>query len=661
MKFQLLKLIIWPKSEVFEPKIIQFEPGKVNVITGASRTGKSAIIPIIDYCLASSDCFIPIDTIRDYVSWYGVVFQTEIDQILISRRVPNGNKVSNDFYLSRGVFISIPPTVKEPNENADGIKNILNTIAYVPYFGLGGLENENESYQARLGFRDLMALVFQNQDIVANQNILFYKTHAHEHRERLRNWFPFILGAENVEILATRQRLQTIEKKLKQLRKEYEKVNTVSASWMSNMLGHLKVANEYGILEEEVSGETKPDDLLTIAKQLLENIPEYTKTKFDNIEMANEEIAELEIEEERISIQIGATKKRLNDVKRLKSGLVDYGISQSKRADRLNISQWLENIASETFECPTCGSSEHPKKTNELSKVLTAFKKVEAQSRKIVEVPTSFAREEERIKLELQKLLDEKERCQERFDLMIARDDIAQGEFQCKKSMFLFLGHLQASMETFEKLIDGGNLKNKIFELEKEYNDLIKLADRGGVEKRINKAVAIISQGILNHLDTLDVEDKYRRVAPKFSIKDLNISVLSNEGNWHFLSEVGSASNWVSFHIALMCSLQEYFLDLDSSCVPNFVILDQPSQVYFPKLKRSDKNNEYDPQFENEDINAVKGMFETLAKSVSAQKGHWQCIILDHADSSIYGNIEGIYEVVEWRNGDKLIPEEWYM
>lgn len=109
MKFQILKLIIWPKSQGFAPQIVPFELGKVNVITGASRTGKSAIIPIIDYCLASSDCFIPIDTIRDYVSWYGVLIQTEHEQVLISRKVPNGNRVSNEFYLSRGSVVSIPP------------------------------------------------------------------------------------------------------------------------------------------------------------------------------------------------------------------------------------------------------------------------------------------------------------------------------------------------------------------------------------------------------------------------------------------------------------------------------------------------------------------------------------------------------------------------
>lgn len=135
MKFQFTKLIIWPKSKEFPPRAVDFEPGKVNVITGASRTGKSAIIPIIDYCLASSDCFIPIDIIRDYASWYGIVFQTDTEQILISREVPYGNKVSNNFYILRGAIISIPPAIEEANEKTEGVKLILNAISYVPYDG----------------------------------------------------------------------------------------------------------------------------------------------------------------------------------------------------------------------------------------------------------------------------------------------------------------------------------------------------------------------------------------------------------------------------------------------------------------------------------------------------------------------------------------------
>lgn len=138
------------------------------------------------------------------------------------------------------------------------------------------------------------------------------------------------------------------------------------------------------------------------------------------------------------------------------------------------------------------------------------------------------------------------------------------------------------------------------------------------------------------------------------------IDASSSGGDWHYLSEVGSASNWVSFHLALMCSLQSYFLKQKISHVPSFVIFDQPSQVYFPKIKRGTEDMETDRQYDDEDIFAVKSMFKTIADSVLSQDGGWQSIILDHAGDDIYGEIEGVYEVDVWRNGKKLIPEEWY-
>lgn len=668
MKFQLLKLVVWPVSVEFEPRIVEFKPGVVNVITGSSRTGKSAIIPIIDYCLASSDCYIPIDTIRDHASWYGIVFETENEQILICRKVPQGNKGSNDFFISRGQIVSIPGIISNSNENQDGIKSILNTISFVPSFGLE--ENEDsKGYKARLGFRDLMALVFQTQDIVANQNILFYKTHAHEHRERLRNWFPYILGAEDISILIARQRLQTIEKRLSQLKKEFDKAKLISTTWMANMQGHLWVAKEYGLLDEEISKDTSPDELLSIAKNILENIPEYSQTKFDDIEKVNTEIALVEKEDERLSSMIGLAKKRLNDIKSLKSGLVEYSGAVKKRVDRLQISQWIKNVAVEGQGCPACGNANHPNSKIEIEKISLAFKKFEEESKNVAQIPTSFSREEERINHELTTLLEQKKGFQERFDFLLAGDKKAQEDFQRKKNMFFFLGHLKASTETFERLADGGDLSKEIETLEKEYSDLLAITDYTGVQKRTDAALLKISQGILNHLKTLDVENKYRQIAPRFTIKDLNIAVLSNDDHWHFLAEVGSASNWVSFHIALMCSLQEYFISQSASSVPGFVIFDQPSQVYFPKLKKTkmitegeEKEEVVDPQYEDEeDVEAVKSMFKTISDSIISKKGAWQSIILDHADDSIYGEIEGVHEVQNWRNGNKLIPEEWYL
>lgn len=660
MYFQILQLIVWPKSTAFPPRIVQFELGKLNVITGSSRSGKSAIIPIIDYCLASSDCSIPIDTIRDHASWYGVVFQTEFEQLLICREVPQGNKSSNNFYLSRGKTVSVPPHIAEANETTDGIKTILNTLSSVPYFSLDDGEDK-KGYNARLSFRDLMALVFQNQDIVANQNIIFYKTHAHEHRERLRNWFPFILGAETIETLIARQRLQVVEKRLNQLRREYDKAKAVSSSWVANLLGHLKVAKEYGLLENDFTATTDAEELVSAAKNIIANIPDHSNTTVENIKYANSELIQLEAQEARLSNEIGILKKRMSDINRLKSGLVEYGDLVKRRVERLHISQWLEDIATGTDSCPACGSTEHPNSRSELAKVSQAFKKYEEESKSVAEVPTSFSREEERTASEMEALIEQKKATQKQFDFLVSKDKKSQEEFQQRKNMFLFLGHMKASMETFETLVDGGELQKEIELLETEHKALITACDSHGLQRRVDVATSKIAQGMLNHLMTLDVEDKYRRIAPKFDVKDLNISVLSNDEHWHFLAEVGSASNWVSFHIALMCSLQEYFLDKKTSCVPSFVIFDQPSQVYFPKIKRVLQESELDMKnYDNEDVNAVKSIFETIVKSILAKNGAWQSIILDHADDDVYGLIDGVFEVDVWRNGKKLIPVEWY-
>lgn len=80
---------------------MKFEPDKINIITGASRTGKSAIIPIIDYCLGSGKCTIPVDTIRNACAWFGVLFNLENEQLLLCRREPGNQMATGDMFILR--------------------------------------------------------------------------------------------------------------------------------------------------------------------------------------------------------------------------------------------------------------------------------------------------------------------------------------------------------------------------------------------------------------------------------------------------------------------------------------------------------------------------------------------------------------------------------
>jgi hypothetical protein len=658
MIFQILKLIIWPKNRIFAPQVITFKPGKVNVITGGSRTGKSAIIPIIDYCLASSDCHIPIDTIRDHSEWFGLLFETETEQVLIARRGPEGRASSDTFYLAQGVDLNVPSFINGPNQKTDSIKHLLNSISATPYFRLGGFD-DLRPYQERLSFRDLMALVFQSQEVVANQNILFYKTHAHEHRERLKNWLPYILGAEDLDVLAARQRLSHVQSRLAQLRRDFDKVKRVSDSWLANIIGHLEIARKYGLVGADVVLPSDPHGMIEMVKLILESPPEIPPSTGKHIERSNQELLLLEKQDDDLSHEISIFRRRLEEIGRLRSSLLGYGASARRRADRLHISQWLGDVAKIHQECPLCGGADHKKASAEVEKIALAFRQVEHEVSKTREIPTSFEREELTLKRQLEEALSQRKNLSSRLDRTLARDRAAKEQFDQRKSMYFFLGHLKASLETFQRLAAGGNFSEEIIKLEREEELLSKLVDPSGVQRRLQAALKVIAQKALTRLQTLDAEEKYKKIPPEFSVKDLSLKVQSNDGYWHFLAEVGSASNWLSFHIAFICALHEYFGEMPNCCVPSFAVFDQPSQVYFPKTARIIGENDMS-KYNDEDVTAVVGIFKTLANSVREQKGRWQCIVLDHARNEIYQDIPEVYEVDVWRDGKKLIPVEWY-
>jgi DNA repair ATPase RecN len=64
---------------------VEFAEG-VNVITGKSSTGKSAIIEIFDYCLGSSDFTVPEGVITSAAALFFVVLAMDNSHLVLARR-----------------------------------------------------------------------------------------------------------------------------------------------------------------------------------------------------------------------------------------------------------------------------------------------------------------------------------------------------------------------------------------------------------------------------------------------------------------------------------------------------------------------------------------------------------------------------------------------
>lgn len=96
-------------SHTGEQRELTFKSGGLNIITGDSKTGKSAIIDIIDYCLGRSSCNVAEGVIRRSVAWFAVRLLNGDDELFVARKNPGpGTDTGGDIYVRRGSFDTVP-------------------------------------------------------------------------------------------------------------------------------------------------------------------------------------------------------------------------------------------------------------------------------------------------------------------------------------------------------------------------------------------------------------------------------------------------------------------------------------------------------------------------------------------------------------------------
>lgn len=138
----------------------------------------------------------------------------------------------------------------------------------------------------------------------------------------------------------------------------------------------------------------------------------------------------------------------------------------------------------------------------------------------------------------------------------------------------------------------------------------------------------------------------------KFDIKKLTLFIISAERKIPF-NQTGSGENWVAYHLLIHFALHKYFVT-NKRPVPNFLILDQLSQAYFPPEKDLKGTGEIE---QSEDDKAIKRLFDFIFRRTEELQGGLQTIIIDHAKLHEEKFQRSIKE--EWRKGIKLVPIDW--
>lgn len=657
MYIQIREIVLWPKRNNLKPRRLKFEPEKLNVITGSSRSGKSAIIPIIDYCLGAAKCRIPVNTIRNSCEWFGVIIDTPTGEKLMARREPGSQKATGDMFIIEGGKIEIPNSIPEKNTNAYSVKRYLDELV-----GLTDLdfepEAESSAFMGRPSFRDLVAMIFQPQNIVANPDIFFYKTDTYKHRNKLINIFPYLLNAITPELMAKKHELSELRRILRRKNNELESVKKVSEKWLSEIRSKVSTGMELGLIDHHVGHEVSRAELIDLLKKVVSSSSAEIKVTELSVSNSVKELIELQKEESDVSMELSGQRKRLTEMTMLRETASEYKESLNLQRDRLQISKWLCKTHQENHDCPICGN-QISKTKEKLDTFINALKKVENEAGRVDTIPVAFDREYERVKVDIRNFVEKLKGVKIRIKALEQDSKEAKQRQYDSLKASRFIGNIEESLKIYERVGSDSELISEVNKIQSQVTNLEKELSKATVKAKVNRALAIISSNVNKLLPLLDIERPDDPV--ELIVEDLTIKVLGVNRD-DYLWEIGSGSNWLSYHVAMTLGLHQYFLELNHSPVPSFIVYDQPSQVYFPKrlVVKEDEEEDFDPTYSDEDIVAVRKIFNTMAKTIEKNDGSLQIITLDHASDEIWGEIKGVHCVEEWRNGIKLIPQEWF-
>lgn len=642
MKSYIKDIVIFNKNG--EKRVVPLEQG-VNIITGESKTGKSALVEIIDYCLCSTRCTIPKGKITEFAYLYSLVMAIGDNTYVIARYNWNDGgkmhfiKEKEDFELEKlelSYFMEKSQLL---------CKDVKDEIEYALGLLITNMAKDAEQQGKKASLRNMVSYLFQHQNLMASKFALFYRFSDFYKRKDVIDQFPVFAGMISQEYYSDLIQLNTLKDQLKQKYKK-QKANEKSTAYIKERLSTL-LLDYFALLEQDFDENISVQKMLKIASDL----PEFDDTQLYGESKITERYSELNDELEDLRNKEREILLKIHDI----DSASGTGSSFVHMLKDLKQQTSVAGIETDQYTCPLCGH-ECQEITENDSKLIEATEWLDSELRITEKYTADFSEDVRKLREEHSKI-DEKIKDVWKQIKTIEQKFISTKELASKKEK---VNYAKARIELYIEMSRSGIFEDvdKDIEKLKEKISILEEKIRGfDVNKKMIKAEAFLSDN-MNHLSqTLDFEEEYRPINLNFGLTDGSFDIYQHQKNNEIvhLYEMGSGANWVSCHIALFLSFLHYFAGQENSPMLLTMFFDQPSQVYFPQ---SDDKNDVITQA---DLKAVNKMYTTIfdeMKLIEKETGILpQIIIVDHVDGN---NLEckgefNEYVRCNWRNGKALI------
>jgi hypothetical protein len=644
MSIQIAKLILYnAKGQVRE---LGFRTGALNILTGASKTGKSAIIDIIDYCTGRSECYVADGVIRKHVAWYAVVFDLSGSQILVARKNPSpGEKTSPDIYFERASKIALPAlTELHKNITVDALEKLLAT-------SLGINENEHRPLEGQTrapleaNFRHALIFSIQDQDDIDSKRILFHRQADNWVAQAIKDTFPYFLGAIDEDHLLKQAQLDAARRQLRSLERQLRDAESIDANDFPAARALFDEAKQVSLVNERVFPTTY-EMLVGILRDVARD--DYVR---DGMIVGDGEdmLATFRSERHQFRAELERVKAEMRSTRLFSSESNGYEREAREQHARLSAIGIIGEGDHDGRKCPLCESVlQTPvpavtEVTRSLREVSNQLQAVEMENPRLQSRLIALQKEEELLGAKLREnQLRINERLRENEILRVQQDNfILQARVIGKIAQYLETAANTESDSTLIKSVE--TARSRVTMLEQG----LSLED---AQEKVDTYLNIISRYMSAYSTELDLEHRGNQL--RLDIKKLTVIADTLEGPVP-LYRMGSGENWVGYHILAHLALHKWFRQKRRP-VPSFLIFDQPSQAHYPPERDAEGSINV---LKDEDKTAVLQLFKLISNAAAELAPGLQIIVMDHADLKDAWFESAVIE--RWRGGKKLIPSSW--
>jgi len=652
-------------------RIIELDANRVNIITGASGTGKSAIIKALDYCLGSSKCQLPVYVRRRCVA-VGVKWSRGADELISCRQVPAVGKDPNSYmYVTTGRNLKVPRSV--PEFEGRGLvavsKARLGEAFGIEAIPMGESEQPEKDSPDRPSVRQVTPYIFVTKEVIDSETVLLHGLNDNRKAPPIISAMPYFLGVVTGSTAAAERRLRQARRALEiDIAREEARVakDSVLKQRSRVLLGE---AQQLGLVERppEDADEALLVDLVRTAASPAARPLQYPGAdQLDSLQQRRQDTLR----------ELNQTKRKLRALAVTEQESLDYESAVSIQQQKLRIAEHLHLLDVPT-KCPVCESE-----TAAGAEVAIAMRR----SLETISAETStIGRLRPQIReaaAQLNKRVEELSGHLRELDAAVASalNQIAEAK------QFADLAQLQSYFRGkaayFLETVDDQLLKpaRDLTKQREEIAELEALVDADNRRIRMRRAEAAVSRYATEAFGKLPKVEPCVDAELVFSAREPSVSVIETgpEGAVLAMADLGSDQNWLSVHVALAFGLQRHF-EKEHRPVPGVIVLDQLSRPYYPNTGRESEEVEYEIDedvaevdseldeggpdeisvSDDDDSAAMRQHIDFLFEEVEARSG-LQVLLLEHAYfPSDPRYVSATKERWTRASGKGLIPRDW--